>query len=69
MRFGYMEEDMASVWAAIRTSLVQKVTDVRKSNHRKSLTQSSDPQSSLASEPQENVILLDSSNSDTPTFD
>jgi hypothetical protein len=69
MRFGYKEEDMESVWAAMRTSLVQKVTDVRKSNQRKSLTQSSDHRSSSKSASQENVPTLDKSNNDMPTFD
>jgi hypothetical protein len=69
MRFGYKEEDMESVWAAIRTSLVQKVTDVRKSIQRKSLTPSSDHRSSLTSASQENVDILDKSNSDMTTFD
>ena len=69
MRFGYKEEDMESVWMAIRTSLVQKVTDVRKSNQRKSLNQSSDHQSGSTSESQENAIILDKSNIDMLTFD
>ncbi|CAF3300774.1 unnamed protein product [Rotaria sp. Silwood2] len=37
-RFGYNEEDMNSIWTTIRTSLVQKVNDIRKSNKRKSAT-------------------------------
>lgn len=36
MRFGYKEADMSSVWSTIRTSLVQKVSDVRKSEKRRS---------------------------------
>lgn len=39
MRFGFKEEDMTSLWSTIRTSLVQKVTDVRKSEKRKSQSQ------------------------------
>lgn len=45
MRFGYKEEDMTSVWATIRTSLVQKVSDVRKSIKRKSIEQATAQQS------------------------
>ncbi|CAF3884811.1 unnamed protein product [Adineta steineri] len=38
-RFGYREEDMKSIWSTIRTSLVQKVSDIRKDNRRKSQRQ------------------------------
>ena len=38
-RFGFKEEDMNSIWTTIRTSLVQKVNDIRKSNRRKSQQQ------------------------------
>ncbi|CAM2730535.1 unnamed protein product, partial [Rotaria socialis] len=37
--FGCKEEDMNSIWATIRTSLVQKVNDIRKSNRRNSQQQ------------------------------
>ena len=38
-RFGFKEEDMNSIWTTIRTSLVQKVNDIRKSNRCKSQQQ------------------------------
>ena len=38
-RFGFKEEDMKSIWTTIRTSLVQKVNDIRKSNRCKSQQQ------------------------------
>jgi hypothetical protein len=64
MRFGYKEEDMISVWASIRTSLVQKVTDVRKSNKRKSqLEQTPQQLPNLSS--QQDPIVIDETNSQT----
>ena len=34
MRFGYKQEDMNSIWATIRSSLVQKVSDIKKHNRQ-----------------------------------
>lgn len=64
MRFAYKEADMSSIWAAIRTSLVQKVSDVRKSNKRRSLQPGPEQRSSLSSEKDETVISLDSTSNE-----
>lgn len=35
LRFSFKDEDMNNVWSSIRTSLVQKVTDIRKESKRR----------------------------------
>lgn len=45
---------MKSIWATIRTSLVQKVNDIRKSNKRKREQQQKNQQKCLNSSRQEN---------------
>lgn len=54
MRFGYREEDMGNVWPVIRTSLVQKVVDIRKCEKKKSeclQRRSDNPTNSLSDKP------------------
>ena len=63
MRFAYNEADMKSVWTAIRTSLVQKVTDVRKSNKRRSLQSDPEQRSAMPSE-QENASAIPCNSND-----
>ncbi|CAF4975202.1 unnamed protein product, partial [Rotaria sp. Silwood1] len=57
-RFDFKEEDMDSIWASIRTSLVQKVTDIRKSEKRKSQKQEQNKH------PQQDPIALSEDNHD-----
>jgi hypothetical protein len=62
MRFGFKEEDMNSIWGTIRTSLVQKVSDVRKSAKRSGQSQTSEGSKNSATVPKENVLVLDGHN-------
>ena len=62
MRFGFKEEDMNSIWGTIRTSLVQKVSDVRKSEKRSTQSQTSDEMKNASSERNEDVMILDVNN-------
>ncbi|CAF3835709.1 unnamed protein product [Rotaria sp. Silwood1] len=57
-RFGFKEEDIGSIWASIRTNLVQKVTDIRKSEKHKSQKQEQNKQ------PQQDPISLSEDNHD-----
>ena len=65
MRFGFKEEDMNSIWGTIRTSLVQKVSDVRKSAKRSSQPQTADGAKNSSSEPNEDLMVLDTNNGAT----
>lgn len=59
LRFSFKEEDMHSVWSSIRTSLVQKVTDVRKANKRKiQLEQSTQIRQNVSMEKQRDVNVV-----------
>ncbi|CAF5155944.1 unnamed protein product, partial [Rotaria sp. Silwood1] len=59
-QFGFKEEDMGSIWASIRTSLVQKVTDIRKSEKRKNQNQKQEQNK----QPQQYPISLSEDNHD-----
>ena len=50
---------MNSIWGTIRTSLVQKVSDVRKSAKRSSQSQTTDGAKNCSSEPNEDLVVLD----------
>jgi hypothetical protein len=64
MRFSYKEADMTSIWAAIRTSLVQKVSDVRKSNKRRSLGPGPEQGPGLSSGQDLSVVSLDNTSNE-----
>ena len=59
MRFGYREQDMTNMWTTIRTSLVQKVCDIRKSNKRNSQQQVTPEQNQNASTEQASNTTMD----------
>ncbi|CAF3839614.1 unnamed protein product [Rotaria sp. Silwood1] len=57
-RFGFKEEDIGRIWGSIRKSLVQKITDNRKSEKRKSQKHEQNKQ------PQQHPISLSEDNHD-----
>ena len=67
MRFAYNEADMASIWTTIRTSLVRKVSDVRKSNKRRSLQPGPEQRSVMPSERDDASAVLCNSNDEVQT--